>query len=370
MKTSLQNIMKKIPFILLLLGITSALSAQSFLKKLKNKVAEVVDKPVSTAAGPASSQDSDPFKFGKVIKTYTKKEIEAHMGGESGGSFGFYFTDMKVVNNQLQFKVAEPFTQIYSYDGSKLVGTGQKPDDDHFKRIYNGSEYDMASKDFTSLDYEHSIMHKPAIQSTMALGKVNKTFTFKGKQFGTFIMGAVSHNADSSVVGVMGTSYSKGVVYTVVTSSGINYTVPTASVMSPIISPNGKFCAAMVQDTKGISFYVSNGTKVDVGGWASDGLWIRDSGSIFTIDGQNSANLNKNGKPYYTFDLPIDKKLLFISADEKTMCWSGRGIYFSDGTKFENGSSPQKVILNGKEVIVFLVVDLQKGDLYLCQHDL
>jgi hypothetical protein len=36
-------------------------------------------------------------------------------------------------------------------------------------------------------------------------------------------------------------------------------------------------------------------------------------------------------------------KQIFISKDDKSMCWEGdHGLYFSDGTAFENGTSPIK----------------------------
>jgi len=53
------------------------------------------------------------------------------------------------------------------------------------------------------------------------------------------------------------------------------------------------------------------------------------------------------------------------------MCWEGdHGLYFSDGTAFENGSSPHKVIIDGKEVMVFLAVNMTSGQIYLCKKEL
>lgn len=69
------------------------------------------------------------------------------------------------------------------------------------------------------------------------------------------------------------------------------------------------------------------------------------------------------------FTIPVDLKRVFINANETGMAWQGyRGLYFTDGTVFENASSPTKVIIDGKEVIVFL--DVEDGKVYLCKHDL
>gem|GEM_PF-2571635 len=47
----------------------------------------------------------------------------------------------------------------------------------------------------------------------------------------------------------------------------------------------------------------------------------------------------------------------------------GGHLCFSDGSVFENGCSPCRLTMNGKEVIVFLCPEAN-GDVYLCQHDL
>jgi hypothetical protein len=373
--------MKKIICILAFLTAIQALHAQSFLNKIKNKI----NKPASpqtttaiTASATGSSSSSgikytDPSVCGTVIKTFSQKEVEAHMGGESGGGFNLYFPSIKVVNNQLQFKVADHVDALYDYTNGQLQNTGSKPAPVQQYKIYNGSEKDLQSKDFSNFDAENAMLKKgPHIQSGRAPGKIDQAFTFNGKSMGSYVTGFLAHNADSTVVAATATVYgTKGVGYLLVSSNGQKLTLPVPVMMSPLISPDGKFSAAMSQTAAGVTFYVSDGSKVSVNAFANDGIWLRNSGSIFSIDNGHRNALYKNGAVYNTINTPIDLKNLFISSDDKSMCWAGdHGLYFSDGTIFENASSPHKLVINNKEVIVFLDVDIKSGQVYLCKHDL
>jgi len=117
---------------------------------------------------------------------------------------------------------------------------------------------------------------------------------------------------------------------------------------------------------------ISNGQTQTINDIANNQVWLRNTGNIFYVPASsNGMMIERNGTLFYKFNNPIDLKRLFLNANETGMAWMGyRGLYFSDGTVFENASSPTKVIIDNKEVIVFLDVDVHNGNLYLCRHDL
>ena len=366
--------MKKVIYTILLLASVSSLHAQGFLNKIKNKIAKAGEKQAapalstSAATSPGKEQFTDPSKFGTLIKTFSSSELSAAMG-----TFDLWFQSVKVVNNQLQLKIADYSKDLYSYSNGQLQKIGQ-PDISLHNKLINGSEKDLRSIDFTESDQSRAILKNGAhIASGQVPGKIGQTYTFNGKVVGDFIQARIAHNADSSVIVIVGSSYAKGgMTYSMVTSNGQHTALPVKYGAMPLISPDGKLSAAVVQSATGTDVFISNGNKVSTGIYNSNfGLWLRNNGSVFYVDNNNANALYKDGTLYKMLELPVNPKMLFISSDDKTMCWeSPHAICFSDGSVFENASSSNKVILNGKEVIIFLTVNLQSGEVYLCRHDL
>jgi hypothetical protein len=380
---------KRLIFAAGILIAASNLQAQGLFNKVKNKVANVVDKSATnhatnavnttannTVSNTGTSSDikyTNPSKFGKVVMKYSAKEVEAHMGGESGGGFDLYFTAASVVNKELQLKIAEYNTTQYSYTGGQLQKIPGAPGDELRRKFYKGSEGEQRSKDFTNLDYSNAIAKSGGhVQGGQVPGKIAQDYTFKGKKFASFSSGALAHNADSTVVAVVGMSFAGGkVIYSIASSGGINYTLPSPAMWSPLISPDGRVSAAISATASGTFAYVSNGNKVTLTAYKNDEIWLRNSGSIFYADDNSVTALYKDGVLFYTFNMLVDLNSLFISKDDKRMCWQGKGgLYFSDGSIFRDAESPFKITIGDKEVIVFLVINVQNGDLYLCQHDL
>lgn len=369
--------MKKLIYIILLLAATNTLHAQGFLNKIKNKIAKKGEKQAtaqqaSTTAPASGVKYTDPAQYGTLIKTYSQSEVSATMGGGDGGSFDLWFQSVKVVNGEPQLKIADYNTALYSYTNSRLQNTGEKPDISLHNKLYNGSEKDLRSIDFTENDQARSLLKNGAhIAGGMVPGTIEQTYTFNGKVFGSFAQARIAHNADSTVIAGVGANYAKGLSYNLITSNGQHFSIPSKYGGMPLISPDGKISAAAVQSGSGTDVYVSNGSKFSIGSYDSNtGLWLRNSGSVFYID--NGANtLYRNGQLYHTFEMPVNTRMLFISADDKSMCWEApHAICFSDGTIFENASSPSKVIIGDKEVILFLTINVRTGELYLCRHDL
>ncbi|GAA3988932.1 hypothetical protein [Mucilaginibacter dorajii] len=366
--------MKKLVYILLLLPLTNTVNAQ-FLKKLKSKVSSVVGTadtpPATTPAAPADGKFTDPAKFGILIKTYTKGEINTAMGGEGGGNFGLHFLSFKVVNNQFVAQIADVLG-VYDYQNGKLQATGQKPPlNISFNDAYNGSEKDFQSKDFSSIDtYNATLKKGPHIQSGRQPGKIDQDFVFNGKSMGRFMSAMIAHNQDSSVVVAAGMSYGKGVSYVMTSSTGQTITLPGLVMSAPLISPNGKMSAVISTTAAGSTAYLMNGTKVVLADYGGFG-WIRNSGAIFFPSARGNTVLVKNNKVAQVIQFPMDLKQLFIGANDDAFCWPGdHCLCFSDNTKFENADFPVKVTINGKDVVYFTAVNVITGMLYLCHHDL
>jgi hypothetical protein len=366
--------MKKLVYTIALLLATQVLQAQ-FLKKLKSKVSSVVGTadtpPASTPSAQADGKFTDPASFGLLLKIYTKGEISTAMGGEGGGNFGLHFLSFKVVNNQFVAQIADVLG-IYNYENGKLQTTGQKPPlNISFNDVYNGSEKDFQSKDFSAID-AYNVMQKkgPHVQGFRQPGKINQEFTFNGRPFASLMSAMISHNQDSSVVVAAGASYEKGVSYVMASSAGQTVTLPGSVMTPPLISPNGKMSAVISITAAGSTAYRMDGTKVvlaDYGGSA----WIRNSGAIFFPSTKVNTVLMKNNKVAQIIPFPMDLKQLFIGANDDAFCWPGdHCLCFSDNTRFENADFPVKVSINGKDVVYFTVVNVITGMLYLCHHDL
>ena len=372
--------MKKTIFTLALIAASQTLFAQGgFLNKIKSKVTDAVQKPADAAAqqaaptAPGSTKFTDPTAFGTLIYTFSKDDLNKHMGGSEGG-FDLWFQNVQVANNQLQFQVVD-YDQVYNYSGGQLSNTGSKTTQQENKQVLN-SEFDLMSKNFTTLDMTNAMLKKgPHVGSGMIPGKPMQTLTFNGKEIGSYYMFNLAHNADSSAIAVAAVSMGTGgMSYSLVTSGGVSTKLPQSYGSQPIISPNGKMAAAIVPlpTGKGADVYISNGSKVTVGVWdVNYAPWIRNSGAVYNIGDQK--NIYKNGELFHAFDnfLFNNPHTFFISDNDKTMCWEGdHGVYFSDGTAVENGMSPHRVIIDNKEVIIFLAVNVGSGKVYLCRHDL
>jgi hypothetical protein len=372
---------KKVFCMIVLLTVANVLHAQGLLNKLKNKLNNNAGSPATNAGatnvgavGQASASGqkyNDPSQFGTVVYTFSKSEMDAHSGSDGYG-FNMWFSSIKVVNNQLELQVADHDAALYNYANGHLQKTGGKPDLSRQNKMPTGNERDLWSVDFSQTDQANAMLKKgPHVASGMLPGKSEQTYTFNGKAIGNFFMAMVAHNADSSVVTVVGASITGGMSYKMVSSNGQQLALPKKYGGTALISPDGKVNAALYMGSTGFDVYLSNGTKFSIGNFNNGQAWLRNSGSVFNVEISNPNALDKNGTLYHTFEMPVNAKTLFISSDDKSMCWEGpHGLYFSDGTAIENGQSPQKVILDNKEVIVFLATDTGAGKLYLCRHNL
>lgn len=366
--------MKKIIYTLVLLAVANAASAQGgFLNKIKNKLTNNASQNAQQATGANTSTApdgsaihySDPAKFGTLILTYSPAEMNRHPDG-----YDIWFPQIQVVNNQIVAKVAESNTTLWNYNNGQLQKTGETPPNVNRNNLKNGSELESFSVDFTQTDAGNALMKNGHnVTSGVIPGKQEQTYTFNGKVIGSFWMAQVAHNADSSVVAVAGSSISGGINYHMNSSTGAKFTLPKMYGGIPLISPDGKTMGALsILDKK---VYLSNGQASPFTTITNNQIWLRNTGNVFNFPYADKLILERNGTQFYKFNSPGDAKLLFLNANETGMAWGGyRGLYFSDGTVFENASSPTKVILDGKEVIVFLDVDLGSGKLYLCRHDL
>ena len=372
--------MKKITYTLIFLAAITTASGQGFLKKIKAKVEKAIVQPATNVvAVPGAGSEvlsnttfTNPGQYGTLIKTFSQTEINAHMGGSDGG-FSLSFKDLKVVNNQLQFQVADYETTLYDYTGGQLVDLHIKPNTS-ISNATDGDEGEQYSKDFSVMDATNAILKKgPHVSSGMTPGKPTQTLIFNGKAIGDFYIYAIAHNADSSVVAVAGATLDAGgLKFKLTTSAGQTVAIPKNYGYLPLVSPDGKMAAALDQGQgSGGTAYLSDGTVVKTGTATNNKVWLRNSGSVFNVEQSNHKALFRNGVLYHTFDSEVEPKIIFIGKDDKNMSWYGdHGLYFSDGTAFENGASAHKVIIDGKEVIVFLVINVTNGNLYLCRHDL
>jgi hypothetical protein len=366
--------MKKAIYTIALLAAANTLNAQGILGKLKNKLTSNVSKNADSQAGAGSSTAldgsavhyTDPATIGMVLMTYTQSDLNNHPDG-----FDMWFSSVQVVNNQIVAKIAESNTKSYSYSGGQFQKTGETPPDIKRNDIKNGSEIELFSKDFTQTDMGNAMLKNGHnVTSGMIPGKAEQTFTFNGKVVGRFAMAQIAHNADSTVVAVAGMSVTGGMSYHLNPSNGAQITLPKGYGALPLISPDGKITAALFGVDKKV--IVSTGSTFPINDILNNQVWLRNTGNVFYIPfNSNSTVIERNGAVFYKFNNPVDLKHLFLNANETGMAWMGyRGLYFSDGTVFENASSPTKVIIDNKEVIVFLDVDVHNGNLYLCKHDL
>lgn len=370
--------MKKAIYTIALLAIATTVNAQGILGKLKNKVtgnvSQNVQNQVTQQASSSTSQApdgsaihyTDPATVGTVLMTYTQGELNNHPDG-----FDMWFSLVQVVNNQIVAKIGESNTKSYSYSNGQFQKTGEAPPNINRNAIPNGSEIEQFSVNFSQIDMANAMMKKGHnVSSGMIPGKAEQTYTFNGKQIGSFAMAQVAHNADSTVVAVAGMSMTGGMSYHMNSSDGAKVTLPKAYGALPLVSPDGKITAAITPADNKV--FVSNGQTFPINDILNNQVWLRNTGNVFYIPvNSNSTVIERNGAVFYKFNNPVDLKRLFLNANETGMAWIGyRGLYFSDGTVFENASSPTKVIIDNKEVIVFLDVDVNSGKLYLCKHNL
>lgn len=366
--------MKKTLYTIALLTAATTLNAQGILGKLKNKLTTNVSKNADSQAGAGGSTAldgstvhyTDPATVGTVLMTYTQSDLNNHPDG-----FDMWFSSVQVVNNQIVAKIAESNTKLYSYSSGQLQKTGEVPPDINRNTIKNGSEIEFFSKEFSQTDMSNAMLKNGHnVTSGMIPGKAEQTYTFNGKVVGHFAMAQIAHNADSTVVAIAGMSVTGGMSYHLNPSNGAQITLPKGYGAQPLVSPDGKITAALYGvDMKVI---VSTGSTFPINNILNNQVWLRNTGNVFYIPfNSNSTVIERNGAVFYKFNNPVDLKRLFLNANETGMAWMGyRGLYFSDGTVFENASSPTKVIIDNKEVIVFLDVDVRNGNLYLCKHDL
>ena len=267
-------------------------------------------------------------------------------------------------------KIHESNVTSFSYSNGQFQKTGEAPPNVQRNSIKNGSELEQFSVDFSQTDMGNALLKNGHnVTSGMIPGKPEQTYTFNGKVVGNFAAAQIAHNADSTVVAVAGMSITGGMSYQMNSSAGAKVTLPKAYGALPLISPDGKIIAAIMPTQK--MAYVSNGQNWPVTNLTNNQVWLRNTGNVFNLPDANKLTLERNGTTFYKFNNPVDTKLLFLNANETGMAWEGyRGLYFSDGTVFENASSPTKVVIDGKEMIVFLDVDLNSGKLYLCKHAL
>jgi len=371
--------MKKTLYTIILLAAASAVNAQGILGKIKNKlsnnaaqtaqqnVANQVTGANSTSMAPDGTtvHYTDPATIGTLLMTYTQSERNNHPDG-----YDIWFSSVQVVNNQIVAKIHESNVTSFSYNNGQFQKTGEAPPNVKRNDIKNGSELEQFSVDFSQTDMSNALLKNGrAVTSGMVPGKPEQTYTFNGKVVGSFMMAQIAHNADSSVVAVAGASIAGGMTYHMNSSTGTKVTLPKAYGALPLVSPDGKIIAAIMPVDKKV--YVSNGQNWPVTNLTNNQIWLRNTGNVFNLPDANKLTLERNGAPFYKFNNPAELKLLFLNANETGMAWAGyRGLYFSDGTVFENASSPTKVVIDGKEVIVFLDVDLGSGKLYLCKHAL
>jgi hypothetical protein len=366
--------MKKAMYSIALLIVANTLNAQGILGKLKNKLADNISKTAPSQAGSGTSMApdgstihyTDPATVGTVLTTFSQSDLNNHPDG-----FDIWFSSVQVVNNQLVAKIQESNTKSYSYSNAQFQKTGDTPPNINRNEIKNGSEIEQFSVNFSQTDMSNALMKNGHhITSGMQPGKPEQTYTFNGKVVGSFMMAQIARNADSSVVAVAGASVTGGISYHMNSSTGAKLTLPKTYGALPLVSPDGKITAAIMPVDKKV--YVSNGQTLTIKDISNNQVWLRNTGNVFYVPvSSNGMNIERNGTVFYKFNNPVDLKRLFLNANETGMAWMGyRGLYFSDGTVFENASSPTKVIINNKEVIVFLDVDLHNGNLYLCKHDL
>ncbi|MEP6612620.1 MAG: hypothetical protein ABJA76_12070 [Mucilaginibacter sp.] len=366
--------MKKAIYTIALLAAAITINAQGILGKLKNKLTDNVSKTAQSQAGPGTSMAlngstvhyTDPATVGTVLTTYSQSDLNNHPDG-----FDMWFSSVQVLNNQIVAKIAESNTKSYNYSGGQLQKTGETPPNINRNAIINGSEIEAFSTDFTQSDMSNAMMKNGHnVTSGIVPGKPEQTFTFHGKVVGNFAMAQIAHNADSSVVAVAGMSVSGGMSYHMNSSTGAKVTLPKGYGALPLVSPDGKITAAIMPVDQKV--YVSNGQTLAITNISNNQVWLRNTGNVFYVPASsNGMSIERNGAVFYKFNNPVDLKRLFLNANETGMAWMGyRGLYFSDGTVFENASSPTKVTIDNKEVIVFLDVDVHNGNLYLCKHAL
>lgn len=369
--------MKKVIYTLLFLAAANMASAQLF-NKLKNKLTSGASKTAQSqvtgqaAPGTTVAPDgtaikyTDPAGYGVVLMTFSQQQRNASPDG-----FDIWFRRVEVVNNQLVAKIADYNMAMYSYNNGQFQKTGETPDMSIRNSLKNGSEWEQRSTDFTQIDQGHALMKDGHnVASGMMGGKAEQSMTFNGKPVGNFAMFQMAHNADSTIIAIAGMSVTGGMNYHMVASNGIRVSLPKVYGTLPLVSPDGKFIGAISGVDRVV--YMSNGAKLPINDILNNQVWLRNTGNVFYIPvNSNNTVLERNGAVFFKFNNPIEPKNLFLNANETGMAWMGyRGLYFSDGTVFENASSPTKVVIDNKEVIVFLDVDLSNGSLYLCKHNL
>jgi len=377
--------MKNILLILFLLPVRHSFS-QGFLKKLKDKVSNAVEGNKSTTVAPPASDGSitftDPAKYGKPIRDITKAEYDQSMAG--GGGYILFFQSAQYENGQVTAQIVFN-NELYSYTGGQMQKTGGTPVAGT-AYVNNASEKDRRSIDFTTADNTAVLLKSGQHVASGAIrGSINQTFTFNGKQFGSFAQYGLVHNFDSTVVAAGGSSFEGGgVKYSLSTSTGQTINIPAHELVllspdgqvagdfvqagiiqnDPSISPQLKASGAFIYLTTGKTFTIANYGDVN-----NNGLWLTNQGNIFSIQASNSKVLKRNDTAVFTFDVPIDLKTLFISNDDKRWAWEGmQGLHFSDGSVFKEAFSASRVYINNKDVILFLMV--KDKQVFLCQKEL
>jgi|GEM_PF-3067825 len=100
----------------------------------------------------------------------------------------------------------------------------------------------------------------------------------------------------------------------------------------------------------------------------SEKMWLHNSGSVCSIDGNDRKTLKQNDKPVHTFPLRIEQGQLFISINGKRYAWhDGRQLHFSDVKIFE-ASSIHRILGMNKQTLVS--TSWTSSKIYLCHKEL
>lgn len=403
-------------FLCTLLLIYSTISYAQFLKKIKDKINNTVDKTINgkntdntAAKGNANTGTSTTIDFAKysitAIHTFSNAAIKEKMYDVEYSYCSYYIKDTAIVAKVVVY-AADNINEAGGYEGNTaayVFEAGQPVKTTAIKTIESQkgnfrTEYKRWDWPYSGWDLASGIADTTHYILTSGIGSLPKAFIkINGKQYGPYftVNNLVVDKFRTKFYAIIGEQGNDDVVYYFISSGGKKVKIPSPA--TGIMLNNAFSNAAVFGFTGKLQAQEDKGTDVVTA--INNTL---NSSDIYFIDGSVVKNANTSGgnlwldpggknfigSDLYTGSYINGKKILdkgasggdvWCNADATKWCYYGtdaRGnaghLVFSDGTDIPDAIHPVQIPLNGKRYMVWLYRMANGGniDLLFCKKEL
>jgi hypothetical protein len=384
-----------------------------FLKKLKDKVNNEVDKTVggnntkSTTTATSGSNNSNAkinFASYNVITQpmYNAGDIKEKMHEFEPGFCLYEIQDSEIVARSVVYAgdgetEAGGFTghtAAYIFKNNKLVQqttiSAIEDQKDALHEAYRKWDYPF-SADKNTLNIQYNLNYNPSAPFAKA------TIIFRGKTYGPYfsVNGSVTNKDSSKFYAIISTAYTDKnsdavITYYLISSDGKKVTLPSLS--TGIITNVNFSNAATYGFTSKLEAETNKGvdaTKAAINTLTSGDMYFIDGTIIKNANTTSAVYLDPSGKNFIGADRYAgsyingknivdkggDRGNVWCNANATKWCYYGSDgdktghLVFSDGTDIPSATHPAQIPLNGKTYIVWMYYSEATGDI-LCKKEL